>query len=228
MTTTDLHILNRGYARESKPSGLIGHGVHYGIEDQVFPRSPGALYSYLLAGDGVHLLAERAELQVSFPVTSVEVRGLPAWGWVFNFRLPRVPVFIMNFILERANCFADRHLETLFHLTWSDLNPYNDGWLVEEPDQNRTLGSCRPLQDGSSHDRAIIEIHSHHSMPARFSPQDDSDETGFRLYGVIGGLPNKPEFRLRVGVYGMFWEIPASWVFDLPEGVRDCNAMEDQ
>lgn len=203
---------------------LIGYGVHYGINEQVFPRSPGALYGYLLAGDGVHLLAERPELQVSFPVAHAEIRGLPAWGWVFDFRLPRVPVETVLTVLEQAVFWAEKGLENLWHLSHFTTNPYCDGWNEETPEQVRTARSCRPLESGGSHDRAILEIHSHHSMAAKFSETDDADETGFRLYAVIGRLPDAPEIRLRVGVYGQFWEIPASWVMELPEGLRDCNA----
>lgn len=204
---------------------LIGHAV-YLRSGQTAARSlsPGAMYNYLLAGNGVHLLAERSEMAVSFPIATVEVRGLPRYEPLFDFRLPHVPVDTMDFILRRAAFFADQQVETLFHLTWSELNPYNDGWLVEEPEQERTATSCRPLESGSSHERAILEIHSHHSMPARFSSQDDADETGFRLYAVIGELPRVPKIRLRVGVYGYFWEIPASWVMELPLYLQGCNA----
>mgnify|MGYP000858271742 CR=1 FL=1 len=66
------------------------------------------------------------------------------------------------------------------------------------------------------------------TLAAKFSGTDDADEVGFRLYAVIGRLPDKSEIRLRVGVYGQFWEVPASWVMELPEGLRDCNAMEGE
>jgi len=69
----------------------------------------------------------------------------------------------------------------------------------------------------------LLLIHSHHGMRPEFSRADDADERGFRLYGVIGNLPEKPEIRMRVGVYGYFWEIPASWALELPDSLMDCN-----
>src|SRR5262249_45119751 len=120
---------------------------------------------------------------------------------------------------------AAKGLETLFHLIWSPVYPWDDGWELVAPEQTRSAARCRPLDDspGSSHAQALIEIHSHHSMAASFSSTDDQDETGFRLYGVIGRLSDAPEIRLRVGVYGYHWEIPASWALELPEGLIDCN-----
>ena len=87
---------------------------------------------------------------------------------------------------------------------------------------------CRSEADQELYERVVIEIHSHHAMPARFSGTDDADETGFRVYGVIGRLPEQPEIRLRVGVYGYFWEVPASWALELPDGLRDCNEEAEE
>ena len=46
---------------------------------------------------------------------------------------------------------------------------------------------------------AIVEVHSHHAMRAYFSATDDRDETGRRIYGVLGRLDGPhPEIALRV------------------------------
>jgi hypothetical protein len=46
---------------------------------------------------------------------------------------------------------------------------------------------------------AVVEIHSHHAMRAYFSSTDDRDETGRRVYGVLGRLDAPtPEIALRV------------------------------
>jgi len=46
---------------------------------------------------------------------------------------------------------------------------------------------------------AIVEVHSHHAMRAYFSATDARDETGRRVYGVLGRLAGPhPEIALRV------------------------------
>lgn len=189
----------------------------------------GAMFDYILSGDGLYLSAQREEMAVCFQIAAAEVRGLPERVEFLEFRLPKVPESVVAKVLSVSHWFAQDSLETLFWLQHSALNPYYNGWLVREPLQVRTLSRCRP-EDGQDEicGRAIIEIHSHHSMAARFSPTDDADETGFRLYGVIGRLPGRPEIRFRVGVYGYHWEIPASWVMELPAGLRDCVGNEDE
>ena len=68
----------------------------------------------------------------------------------------------------------------------------------------------------------LIEVHSHHNMAAFFSGTDDREErAGFRIYSVIGNLARKPTILTRVGIYGHFWQIPSSWVYNLPSGISD-------
>ncbi len=73
---------------------------------------------------------------------------------------------------------------------------------------------------GSSYAGALIEVHSHHGMPAFWSGTDDADEQGFRLYAVLGDIFRRPTLRVRVGIYGQFYELPAGTIFGLPAGVN--------
>jgi hypothetical protein len=217
------HAINLAYESEPRPTGLIGYALNRDGAGYWEPQ--GAMFDYLLTADGLYLAAQREEMVVAFPIAPTEVRGLEPGAPIFDFDLPHVPASLAGRILQISRRYAESSLETLFWLRHSELNPYDNGWLLEEPAQDRRPASCRP-HDGQEdlYDRVIIEIHSHHSMPARFSRTDDADETGFRIYGVIGNLPERPEIRMRVGVYGAgFWEIPASWALQLPEGLTDCN-----
>jgi len=199
------------------------------VKARVPPERQGAMFDYVLASDGLYLNAERAELEVFFRIAPAEVRGLSPGRPAFNFWRPLVPGNLIEEVFRIATRYAEYSKETLFWLEHSELNPYDEGWLIRQPAQTRTAASCRPYGGQDEHyQRAIIEIHSHHSMPARFSSTDDRDETGFRIYGVIGRLPEAPEIRMRVSVYGYFWEIPACWVLDLPEGLRDCNENAEE
>lgn len=217
-----------------KPSGLIGYTLN-GEKSDAFAFPPvGGMYDYVLAADGVYLHAERDELVVAFPIALAQVRGLEAAGPLFDFDLPHVPASLVGRILQISRHYAEDSKESLFWLWHSELNPYDNGWLLDEPAQERRPASCRPLEGQEEmYERVIVEIHSHpHHSPARFSPTDDKDETGFRLYGVIGNLSDEPAIRMRVGVYGAgFWEIPATWALELPEELADCNPdpeLEDE
>jgi hypothetical protein len=58
-------------------------------------------------------------------------------------------------------------------------------------------------------------------MGAFWSGTDNGDEQGFRAYGVIGRLDERPEIRLRLGVYGYWFPVPVSQLFDGPAGFVD-------
>jgi PRTRC genetic system protein A len=64
-------------------------------------------------------------------------------------------------------------------------------------------------------DSVVLDIHSHGHMAAFFSQhQDNKDETGLKLYAVIGRLNATPVVKLRVGVYGYFHSLAWRDVFD--------------
>jgi PRTRC genetic system protein A len=67
----------------------------------------------------------------------------------------------------------------------------------------------------------IFDVHSHNTMDAYFSGQDDRDEgKGFRVYIVIGRVGSEmPQIRARVGCFGHFMAVPIQTVADLPEGL---------
>jgi PRTRC genetic system protein A len=223
VNNTDARVLNLSYESEPTSSGLVGYVLNNDRRAYNSPELRGAMFDYILGADGLFLHAKREELEVCFPIAPAEVRGLGELFETFAFNLPKVPENVVDEILHISLSYAQHSMESLFWLRHSPLNPYDNGWLLEEPAQTRSAGSCRP-HDGQEdlYDRVIIEIHSHHGMRPEFSRTDDADERGFRLYGVVGNLPEKPQIRMRVGVYGYFWEIPATWALQLPEGLADC------
>jgi PRTRC genetic system protein A len=175
-----------------------------------------ALYEYVMACDGVYLRAAKPDLEVCFRIARCQIKGLQRVNEVFEWQLPRVPAVFLECILVKARQAALGDLEMLFHLH------HSSEWFLDVPEQEQGGASCRSLDDASTN-RAQIELHSHHSMAARFSSIDDHDEKGFKVYAVIGRVLEAPELRVRVGCHGYRWPIPAEWVFEMPEGVRDCN-----
>ena len=200
--------------------GLIGYTTCTPVQ-----MGAGVLYTYVWAGNGMFIQGRRPGLKVRFPIAHVKTRGLEDTTNSFEFDLPKVPVALVREMWVKARVAAMGNLEELYHLVMQNCQ-----WRLIVPEQTQTDQSCRPLEDGpdSSHSRAVIEVHSHHEMRAFFSPQDDRDETGFRLYGVLGRVLTAPSFRLRVGLYGHFWEIPAEWVFEMPEGLIDAVGVMAQ
>lgn len=101
----------------------------------------------------------------------------------------------------------------LFHFQVQEGN-----WHLTIPAQIQNPVSCQPIESGShaSHPNAVVEIHSHASMAAFFSSTDNTDETGFRIYGVLGRVnTTQPEIQMRVGLFQHCWNIPAKAVFDI-------------
>jgi len=78
---------------------------------------------------------------------------------------------------------------------------------------------------GAQAHQTLVEAHSHHAMDAYFSATDDADEQGFRLYVVLGRIFTQPCVRVRVGVYGYFFAIPATLLFELPPSIVDASGL---
>lgn len=197
---------------------------HVATNGEAPAPSPGKLYTYIFAGDGVYIRARRAELSACARVATYAVRGLPPVTPFLSLHLPRVPEKITRACFNRARSVcvgAGRPREVLLYLIHDET-----GWRMVEPDQEADGSSCRPTdpcnEDGV---RSIIELHSHHEMrafwsgPASVEGTDDHDEQGFKLYAVMGRIFTTPTLRVRAGVYGHFVEVPACDVFELPTDV---------
>ena len=191
---------------------LHGHGI---LTTPTVPPYVGPLFEYWLHGGGIAVRAERADLRVCIPLSTAPVRGLPTLTPTVDLARPRVPSGAVALMLARARAaqVAGRPIEILFHLSWGGQR-----WRLDIPPQSGCLTRVQPTGGGpdSSYATALIELHSHHTMPAFWSGTDDADEQGFRLYAVLGTVFTRPTLRLRVGVYGVFYEIDPAAVFVLP------------
>lgn len=200
---------------------------------QLPPVNEAGLLDYVLGENGVFARGRRPGLEVCMPISFslAPVRGLGRtepyvqWGW------PKVPELAVKDALRWFQAEAANGLEALIYLTFHTCDEpcaafvnCNAGWHVVVPDQDAGADYVRPRQTGagSSTERAIIEVHSHHAMRPDFSPTDNQDESGgFRIYSVIGNLPERPTIRSRVGLWGNFWECRSNEFFEMPEGLED-------
>jgi PRTRC genetic system protein A len=186
--------------------------------DGALPEAPNCLYAYLLAGNGVFVHARRPGLEALVPVVSCRISGLPEITPRVD--LPqRVPASLLEHVLRFSQqVFPD---EALFWFNWVDQ------WYLHVPDQQVTNTSAVPCDlHNRAGTRALIDLHSHARFAPFFSPADDRDETGFRIYAVIGCLNKTPTISVRVGVYSHYFNIPASTVFELPVGMYDLHEEE--
>lgn len=204
---------------------------HMFMEQETLPSIPWP-YGYLVAHNGVFVWARRDGLEALIPVATCTIVGLYPVEPYVRLHYPPVDAALVREMLQRArNAHAGdgRLVEILFYLKWETER----GWQLIVPVQEQEAMRVRPVVaalDTASYANTLIEVHSHQRMSAFFSSTDSADEQGFRLYAVLGKLdPDAPEaeIRLRVGVYGHFYELPATGILSLPEGITDCATHEE-
>ncbi|MBA3822496.1 MAG: hypothetical protein H0X24_01175 [Ktedonobacterales bacterium] len=199
--------------------------VHYHVATAAGVPPLEALRDYLLAANGVFLRSQRAELTVCLPIPGIagldQIFGLATVDAYLHLRRPKISVDLVAAMLAQAQTARLTNglaAEILFYVRWEA-----DAWRLRVPEQDQQHGAVRPVGQGIADGEGVfLEVHSHHAWSGRFSPTDDADEQGFaRCYAVLGTIFTMPTIRLRVAFYGHRWEIPASWVMDLPEGLAD-------
>ncbi len=200
---------------------LVGHML---MEQPVLPPIPWPR-GYVIAQNGVFAWARREGLEALIPVAPCAISGLYPIEPYVHLTYPPVDVWLVSEMLRlayEARTPDGDLLEILFYLTWDTRR----GWQLTVPLQDQQAMRVSPVVealDPSLYANTLMEIHSHNKMSAFFSRTDTADEQGFRLYGVVGrSSATSQRFRMRIGIYGHFWEIPASMVLSLPWGITDC------
>jgi len=191
-------------------------------EEALPPIDPSCLFEYVLAGNGLFVRARRKELEAMIPVVQCEVRGLKEVRPFVRMEYGRIPLNLTQVIWDEFK--RDLPGESL---VWLQLN---EGRLsVIKPPQVRNEIAVHPLDPYDPNGKsAFMDIHSHNTMEPYFSTDDDRDETGFRIFAVMGLLDKRPCVTARIGIYGYYWHLDAQSVFVLPEGLQDAvKAMLD-
>lgn len=214
---------------------------HLARRGQLLPPVDEKLFlDYVFAGNGTFARGRRPGLEACIPVVAMTVRGLRSVEPYVQWGFPKVPAQLLVLMFSLAQTLAKTEpREALFHLTFDQHKGHPgepqprghvlclEGWHLIFPPQRATAEHVELLHQGAgtSEAEALIEVHSHHHESAFFSERDDEDEgaMSFRLYGVIGSIFVNPSIRVRVGLFGHFYEYPASEFFEMPEGVTDLN-----
>jgi len=189
----------------------MGRLVEYLIARDGLPSRRGLAYDYVVAGDGLFVVAENRFFAVRVPVATATVRGLPPIYPSFSLWTDRLPMDLWEQIVATSRTWGEAGHEVLLAIT----HDATAGYRLVLPNQavNSVAVIYQPVAG------AVLEIHSHHRFPARFSPIDDADEQRLCLYGVLGRLDrDRPEVALRVGAYGHFLSVPWETVFSGDRG----------
>lgn len=231
------------FENSPNPEGLISYQVHLPGEPLPVRKVPYGI-GYVLAANGLFVQATRTDgitalIPTAKTIGGKEVRGLAPLTPNIYWPYPRVSAGILLEMLTKSQNAIDssgKVVEILFHLLYNhnkdvvqtkerNLANNNAEWQLVVPPQKQGRAWVRPTEQGpeSSYARCIIECHSHHVMDAFFSSTDDKDEQGFKIYVVLGNIFEQPQIRVRIGIFGYFYEMPADQIFDLPDGIEDCR-----
>ncbi len=162
----------------------------------------GIFYDYILAGNGLFIEAENKLISARIPVARCEVRGLPPIDKKLNLLYGSIPRRFFDLALDVF--MTDTRIEHYVAVK-GDF-----GYKFYVPVQDKSGGGI-VYEAG---DKIVLEMHSHGEMKIGFSYTDDKDETGLKIYGIVGNLSKTPVIRLRIGVYGYFDDLSWSEVFD--------------
>lgn len=162
----------------------------------------GLYFNYILGSNGIFIEAESPLVAARIPVADCEVRGLVPVETKIVLTYGSIPQRFFDLALDAF--LADPDKEQYVAVTVSN------GYHFYVPVQAKNSASVVYAVG----EAVILDLHSHGYMGASFSGQDNRDETGLKLYGVVGKLDTTPLVKLRIGVYGYFKTLAWRDVFD--------------
>jgi len=162
----------------------------------------GLYYDYIIASNGIFIEAEGPLITARIPVAECEIRGLAPIETKISLLYGSIPQRFFDLALDMF--LSDSSTEHYAAITGAA--GYHFYIPVQDKDAGRVV-----YEVGTS---VVLEMHSHGHMGAWFSSTDNVDETGLKLYGVVGKLNATPIVKLRIGVYGYFRDLFWKEVFD--------------
>lgn len=172
----------------NQPEGLLGE--------------KGIYYNYITASNGLFIEAENSLISARIPIAECSIRGLAPLKQKITLLYGSIPQRFFDLAL---NLFlSDIRIEHYVAVVG------DAGYHFSIPVQDRSAGGV-VYEAGEN---IVLEMHSHGEMRASFSPTDDKDDAGLKLFGVIGNLDKSPVVKLRIGVYGYFQDLSWKEVFD--------------
>ncbi|MDR1329783.1 MAG: Mov34/MPN/PAD-1 family protein, partial [Oscillospiraceae bacterium] len=168
--------------------------------------------SLMPSSDGRFYEMRRTELGTF--IAPASCRGIQEVKAGFIPALPLVPreltLEIIGFFRSLVNGGG---LEAIVNILW---DKEREAFCTFVPPQTVSHGSAA-AELPRLHSRYLhyIDVHSHNTMPARFSAVDDADEKATRVYAVFGSLDRFiPEISVRISSGGSFSELDPLTVFE--------------
>jgi hypothetical protein len=213
-------------ALDTALASLVRHHAATPAQPLLEPAPP---ITWLWAANGIFKRGVNQQLDALIRVGStVEVPGLA--NLLPHVRWPgvkgRIPGAILTPILDHARQVGQgsgvqRPIEQQYFIV-------RDGsrFCVRVPPQTSTptrIAYHLALGAGS----LLLDIHSHHQMPAYYSETDDRDDQGLTVSCVLGTIFTTPKLICRVNVHGHRQRVRALTVFDSLPGMEDAYATID-
>lgn len=162
----------------------------------------GLYFDYIAAANGLFIEAENKLVEVRIPVADCEIRGLAPLKTKFVLTFGSIPQRFFDLALDVFLAEPDKE----HYVAVTGSGGYHFYVPVQDNDSARVV-----YEVGEA---VILDLHSHGPGSAYFSLQDNIDETGLKVYGLVGKLNTTPVVKLRVGVYGYFKTLAWKDVFD--------------
>ncbi|WP_240420303.1 Mov34/MPN/PAD-1 family protein [Paenibacillus periandrae] len=137
-------------------------------------------------------------------------------------KAPKIPGSYLSTIIAFFRYFSRKKVEAAIHIYW---NRKTRAYELVCPEQVVSIYQVQTFIESISNDdkELVVAIHSHHEMAAVFSPGDDSNDRGFKVYGIIGKLhEQRAEFRFRARYNDSEFYLAVTELFDF-EGVKTTN-----
>jgi PRTRC genetic system protein A len=177
----------------------------------------------IIAGrDGkLYEIRESVHLRVVQP--NPHVRELDEVKEGISFKLPKVPRMFLESSLNFFRYFAEKELEALVYITWNNKERryaiHCPNQVVKKEEVKFELPGYDPDSD------VVIIMHSHHNMPASFSPTDDINDQALAVYGVFGQFNQKElKYKFRAGYNGKHFPVSIVDLFDFTEKSLNVNS----
>lgn len=151
----------------------------------------------------------------TFTAPAENLPELPEVHSGFEMALPKIPMHILMFIINFFQNLSDRfELEALVHILYDTIRRK---YTIRVPRQELTHVSVHSVmeEDYPEYSIHVMDIHSHNTMPAKFSVIDDDDEKATRLYAVVGRLDKVfPDITVRASCAGKFLYLNPQDIFE--------------